>query len=352
MKKMLKTLTVAAALFSAVTFNLAALESGFSQAAAGTVTDDVAGLMDLTGWSDIKFDKVFGFVDINSNASGNLAAAFHVNGSNVLGIAWAGNLWAATPSNSLSMLYGWNTNAVQLTYTQIKDDQYEAQGTVYNFDAETNIISFGAGYGKTVNDKFAFELSGNYTTIGTEIGGYDYDFSVITATGMLYYTLQNDSKINSTLFGGYMGNFLTVSFDFGGTSNSTTTSVNTIDLGYRLEYKPSSNFTYGLKAEVPVSFYENAVGIDFELDNGFSYIIQPEKFIFNMGLKTTLPSIVFPDGADTVYGTFNNEFSAGLSIFATPATRIDLITTADITSGISLDEIWNQNFSLSVRMSF
>lgn len=348
MKKILKTLTVAAALFSAVTFNLAALESGFSQATAGTVTDDVAGLMDLVGWSDIKFDKVFGFVDINSTASGNLAAAFHVNGSNVLGIAWSGNLWAATPSNSFSMLYGWNTNAVQLNYTQIKNDQYTIDGTTYNFDADVNIFSFGAGYGKTVNDKFAFELAFNYLTIGAKIATYDTNISLVTAGAMAYYTLQNDAKIKSTLSGGYAGIF----FNYENDITENDYSVNTINLGYSLEYKPSSSFTYGLKAAMPVSFTDAAVNVNFELDNGFSYIIQPEKFIFNMGLKTTLPSITFPDGADTVFGTFNNEFSAGLSIFATPAARIDLTTIAAITSGISLDEIWNQNFRISVRLSF
>lgn len=353
MKKILKTFGLAAVLFSAVTFNLTALDSGLFNGTAGTVRDDVQNIMDPIEWNTVKFDNVFGFTRINSNQSGNLAAAFHVNGSDVLAIAWNGNLWADVPNNSFTCFYGWDKNGITVNYSQ-----YKAHNTNnidpnlgYTFDDDVNIFTFGAGYGRTINEKFAFAILLNDTMLNAKITTYDFSFSLFTGAADLFYTFKNDGKLNAKLVTGYAGIFMNAETNYGVTTVSADSSVNTIHAGVNLEYKPSSNFTYGLVADVPLAFMDGATVLAFSVKNGFSYAIQPGKFLLNMGLETTLPSITFPDGSDTTYGTFGNTFYGGLSFFASDAIRIDLSADLGLTNGISLYEIWTQNFNLSLRMS-
>ena len=354
MKKILKTFGLAAVLFSAVTFNLTALDSGLFTGTAGTVRDDVQNIMDPIEWNTVKFDNVFGFTSLNSLYYGNLAAAFHVNGSNLLAIQWNGNLWSTIPSNSFTCLYGWDKNAIMVLYNQKKTMTTSVNGGNYTFDDYVNSFSFGAVYGRTINEKFAFGLLANYSTISGTLQGTNQvlSASVINAAGDLYYTFKNDGKLKAKLVTGYTGTFTNWDIELLGTKTSYDASVNSIRAGVNLEYKPSSNFTYGLVASVPFTFYDGGSYLQFLVKNGFSYAIQPEKFLLNMGLETVLPYILFPETGDTSYGTFGNTFYGGLSFFASDAVRIDLSAEVSLTDGISLDEIWTQNLDISLRMSF
>ena len=80
---------------SATDISLQPTNSGLRQATANAIEDDVYHLTDVNSWDKLEFDKVFGFLGINSTKGSDIAAGFHPSFSDgdLISVNWSGNLW-------------------------------------------------------------------------------------------------------------------------------------------------------------------------------------------------------------------------------------------------------------------
>lgn len=355
MKTIKKILGLALVAFSTISL-LTAETSGLRIGSAYTIQDDVYDLNNLITWNRLDFDKFIGFTNISSSSEGNLAGAFHVQKNNVLGLAWNGNLWNdnnnSTQHNSFTAFYGFNNNkALKFTFTEYTRDYttgtYKDYGDYY----------FNLGYGMTVSEKIAFSAYANFELV-KQNGFVDTNLRKETAFGLggtFYYTLAKDAKVNSRFYFAADMNFKGNTTQTGNITVTTDTSSFKFTPGVDLQYKITPKFTYGFNGQTSISFAggdaAKNVNLYFYLQNGFTAKVT-DIVLFNMGIYTSLPSITFPENGETTTGNFYNSFYAGFSFNLTDAVRIDAsayITPAD---GLSFDEVWKQNFNLSVRVKF
>ncbi len=359
MKKSLKMISVVASVFMFATIQLMAETSGLRSGTAYTIEDDVYDLMDVNTWQRLEFDKFFGFTSINSNSSGNFAIATHVQKSNVLGFAWNGNLWnddtSGTSSyNNFTGFYGFNNMAIRATFSE---QTSETTGNNNGF-AYDSYKRFGGNalFGVNPTDKINFNIGAgyyykDYDGVADNTSASESEFDVY---GTFYYIFKNDEKLISKAFVNAEGSFETTSIDYGDTDSDV--KVNEFDLtpGFKLQYKPIKTFTYGFYASIPFVFYggddhDNDTEIRFNIRNGFSAAIKPEKILFNAGISTWLPTIYVPEDEDPSCGSFSNSFYAGFAFNITPAFRLDTYAYIAPADGESFDEIWKTNFHLSLR---
>ena len=355
MKTTKKILAVALIAFTAIA-TLTAETSGLRIGTAYTIQDDVYDLNNVITWNRLDFNKFIGFTNISSSSEGNLAGAFHIQKDNILGLAWNGNLWNdnnnTTQHNSFTAFYGFNKNkALKFTFTEYTQNFetgiYKDYGSYY----------FNLDFGMTVSEKIAFSANANLNFMKRN-GFVDTDLYKSTTFGLggtFYYTIAKDEKLDSRFyFSGTM--------DFTATTNEnafgpikTNTSQFSFTPGVYVQYKITPKFTYGFNGWTRLTFAggdtAKDVNLYFNLQNGFTAKVT-DIVTFNMGIYTTLPSFKFPENGKTEKGNFSNSFYAGFAFNLTDAVRIDASAFISPEDGMSFDEVWKQNFNLSVRVKF
>lgn len=335
--------------------------SGLRAGTASTIEDDVYDLMNVNTWQRLEFEKVFGFTSINSNSSANVAAAIHVQEKNVLGFGWDGNLWNddsdSTSYNNFTGFYGWDNSGLRVTLSESTSEKAGTDEETEIAFKSTKIFTGKATFGMNVSEQLAFWVYAGLSNQKQE--GVESDTSIkITSfalEGGLLFTLKNEENL-------LIKSFVDLSFIHGkekvemkieGYKVSGDFSVNTFSVtpGIKLQYKPTDTFTYGLHASMPIEFQGGDVAsskeVDFNIRNGFSAALT-EKVLLNGGISTWLPSIYIPENGDTYTDDFVNVFYAGFAIYITPAFRLDTYASIEPADGVSLDEIWKENFSISL----
>lgn len=352
--KSLRKIIIAGIILTGISFNAAALNSAAYEGSAQTIEDDVYSLMNILTWNKLKFENFYGFTNINSVSSGNLAFAFRTKNKNMGGIAWQGNLWSESSDNSISGFYGWNKYAIKITLNeQISPAWYLDSNFCENYKNLGGIIDFGCNLNKTVS----YTLSIGYSNITGKINPSQINYSTFLAGGSLFYTLKDEKSINSKLFVDYSGNFAFKSSKNGNKETKTTYNQNEMTLGTVFLYKPNTTLTYGLKAFIPVTITAGdniklKTNIAFEVSNGLSFVLKPDTVLLNTGIHLSLPSFTIEEDEDTVTGNFYTTFYAGLSLILGSNINIDICTDFNPTNGISPSDIWTQNFKISVAARF
>ncbi len=357
MKKSLKLLSAALAFAAAASFAAAqpaVNTSGLREATAYTVEDDVYDLMNVITWNRLQFDKYFGFVDIDGTDDQlNLAVATHTKDGNVLGLGWKGNAWSDVSDNTFTGFYGWKNMAVKGKLGLYTNDAYTdtTVGAVEGYKR----FNLGATFGMTVDKKLAFWAGADITTRSGENKATNakVDRTVFNINGGIYYTLKDENNFVVKAIGSLDMDFNSRNDKISGVKAKTSYGQHTLTAGIKGQYKPTKTFTYGFYAAAPIKFYtgddaSDEKSIDFIVRNGFSAAIKPDTLFFNAGIDTSLPSLTFPEERSMQRGNFSNTYLAGLSIFITPAIRLDAAATITPENGVSCDDVWNQNFMLSL----
>ncbi|MCR5253208.1 MAG: hypothetical protein K6C98_05775 [Treponema sp.] len=382
MKKSIKNIAVAMILGTASTMAFAqphdsgALDSGFRKGAAYTVEDDVYTLMNVNEWQKLQFTNMFGYIDVEGTGdSGNFAVATHLKNKDVLGLRWNGNTWSDESNNTFTGFYGWTNKALKFYITEQTAD-VDATGKFSDmaFGSAADYKNFGLGalFGMNVNQKIAFNAglgldfaSANATqtvVAGPYSASVDVDLNATTfkLNGAFIYTFKEAKDLTVKGYAFYNGAYSTIKASADSYDAKYSTGATDFGVGVKAQYKPTSLFTYGFYLECPWS-----VGVttpdegdsvtssswDLEMGNGLSFTLKPEKFYMNIGLLTEFPSIEKNED-DTTFGDFRNSYCGGLTFLVTPEIRIDLSALITPEDGISFKDVWEQNFSISLRAKF
>lgn len=352
--KSFRKIIIAGIMLTGISFNAVALNSAAYIGSAETIEDDVYSLMNVLTWNKLKFENFYGFTNINSVSSGNLAFAFHTKSKNIGGIAWEGNLWSESSDNSITGFYGWNKYAVRLTLNeQISPAWYLDSNFCTDYKNLGGIIDFGCNLNKTIS----YTLSVGYSNITGKINPSEINYSTILAGGSLFYTLKDEKNSNLKLLLDYSGNFAFRTTKNGNKETTANYSQNEITPGTVFLYKPNSTLTYGLKAFIPVTITAGdnlklKTNVAFEVSTGLSFVLKPDTLLLNTGIHISLPSFTMEEEEETVTGNFYTTFYAGLSIILGSNINIDICTDFNPTNGISPSDIWTQNFKISVAARF
>ena len=352
MKRLMTIVLMSAAIcFNAL--NAMALESAAYEGTAHTVEDNTYAMMNVLDWNKLEFDKTLVFSNMNSTSSGNLAGVFHINKQNVLGLSWEGNLWSETSYNSLTGFYGWDKYAFTLNFTE-----YMSPAWYMDSDICSDYKNLGgkAEFGYLINQMFAAKLGLGFSNVTGRINTSDINYSNFTVGAELVYNMKDEENFKFKLLLGYDGDFAARKATVGNTQTETKYSKNVITNGAKLLYK-SGNFSYGLNASIPISFVSGDgiskdVTFDFNLSNGFSVTLQPDKLLFNTGAEIMFPSIYLHENADSETGIFYTTFYAGFSFILNNYIKVDLCTGLNPNNGITFDDLWHQNFNISLSARF
>lgn len=332
-----------------VSLSIHALNSTSYGSTAATVQDDASFLMNVIDWDNLKFEKFYAFSMLNSTSSGNVAGAFHLTGSDVLAFAWEGNLWSETSYNSLTGFYGWDKFALALNYTGYTSPSWYIDSNVCN---DYKNMGFNAEFGCSINEMFDAALKLGFAKTTGQMTSYEIDDSDFGLGVLLAYNLKNEDDFKIRMILDYQGNFESRKAKSGSVRNEAKYRQNDITIGARLLYK-SDAFTYGLYGAVPISIISGDdvstdLKMEFELSNGFSIVLQPEKLLFNTGIQLTFPSLTFRKNTDVENGIFNTTFYAGFSFILNNMIQLDVGTGINPNNGVSFDDLWNQNFNISL----
>lgn len=310
---------------------------------ASSVDNDSVYFNNLLDWNKLMFPKLYGLVSLDSEKTGNMAAAINLKNGGQLHAFWNGNLWEENPENTFSAMYGLKDKA-------FKGAIYQKQETI--LETSFDVTGLSAGFGMNVNKKFGFTAELSYLwaeTSGVKLSDFILDAGIS-------YKIKEDAKVLSRVYAGWIGNFM--GLDAG--STDVKINENTIYGTYKFQYNVAKNFTYGFKGIMPITFtsgdgIDTSTKISFELHNGFVAKIKP-TLDFAAGIQTTLPSITRTDGS-TTKDDFKNSFYAGLGIDITK--EIELAVSANLhpttddsfgSDGESFDEIWKQSFAISISI--
>lgn len=357
MKKSLKVVAAAAIFASAAALSVSAQVSGLREATASTVEDDVYSLMNVIDWDKLKFKSLFGFTSIDSATSGNLYAALHLENNADLHLGWEGNLWTkSTSKNTFKGLYGWENKAIRLTFSE---NTYDNAGTVNDFNyAKYKNFSGDVKFGMRYSKELAFDAGLGFDTYDYEGTADDTsrDVTNFDLSGAVYYTVLNDGALEAKAFASTNLRFGTTTVKVAGRKTEADANNFRLTPGLKAQYKMSKTFTYGFYGSVPLAFSwgdgPSSKSINFNLRNGFSASVMDDSLLINAGIRTTLPSLTFPEKGSVKRGDFGNEFYAGFSFIVSPELRIDATAVIQPADGESFDEIWNQNFMFSLRVNF
>ena len=352
MKKTTKVLFLTAA-FCLSVLNAYALNSAAYESSAHTIEDDAYAMMNVLDWKNLEFKNACAFSNLNSTSSGNIASVFHINGENVLGLSWEGNLWSETSYNSLTGFYGWDKFAVTLNLTEYMSPSWYMDSTICE---DYKNIGGKSEFGYLINNMFDLKLAlGVANTSGT-INTADINYTDFLIGSTLYYKMKDDSAFKVKFFLDYEGAFASREATVGNNQTKTSYSQNVIKCGTKLLYK-TDMFSYGLYGAIPITIISGDdistdVNLDFILSNGFSVILNPDKLLFNAGAEISFPSITFHENEDTEKGIFFTTFYAGFSFILNKMIKLDISTGLNPNNGISFDDIWNQNFNISLSAKF
>lgn len=352
--KNLKRLAIACLIFAFGT-SAFAINSGLRLGSASTLMDDSYYYMNLVDWEKLSFDKFYGFTAINSPNSINLSAAQKTKDGNLLAYSYNGNLWTKNGYNDFSAFYGFGKMALKF--------DLGLDETTENATEPYTIWIPAISFGMDVSDKFAFSTGLGLSSL--KIDEEDAIYSITSTNVSLfangYYNIKNTDKLFAQAIFGYSGSFdkAVMEFDMEGMdSQESKTNSNSFFLGAELQYKPTSAFTYAMKATFPrFTTFTRAdetsyTTMSFFVNNGFMVELKPNKFFASFGISTTLPSFTFEEDVDTVKGTLSNTYYMGMAINLAPQIRLDGRCTITPTEGISMEKIFQQNLYLSLTAKF
>ena len=355
---------------SATDISLQPTNSGLRQATANAIEDDVYHLTDVNSWDKLEFDKVFGFLGINSTKGSDIAAGFHPSFSDgdLISVNWSGNLWTDQSApfagtgvkdtegnvvngryNHLGAMYGFQNMAIRLYSTSHKADSYtHTLGTLTEY--EHNV--YGAKFGMNFDEPpVYFNVYAQYANAKSD---EDYKLSEPAFGAEVWYVFTESELLTVKAGGNYDGEFTTE--DVGEEIKTTT---NTLGAQLKLQWKPEERLTYGLHAVMPFSFcsYKNDVSGENRdwthfyllLRNGISIALSSEKILFNAGVEITFPYIGSGD-ISPKNGEYENAYYTGFSFYLTEKLRLDACTeiTTLVDNGVSADDLWKQKFRLSL----
>lgn len=359
--KNLKKIMIACLIF-AFGSSAFAINSGLRSGSAFTLMDDSYYYMNLVDWEKLSFNKFYGFTAINSTNSINLFAAQKVKDGNLLAYSYDGNLWTENGYNDFSVFYGFGKMA-------LKFDLGLDETTKENVKEPYTIWIPAISFGMDVSDKFAFSagLGLASSKIETEQAflGETYTitdkYSNVSLFANGYYNIKNTDKLFAQAIFGYSGNFEkeVVESDLENSKpQESKTNSNSFFLSAELQYKPTSAFTYAMKATFPrFTTFTRAdetsyTTMSFFVNNGFMVELKPNKFFTSFGIATTLPSFTFEKDVDTVKGALTNTYYLGMAVNLAPQIRLDGRCTITPTTGISMEKIFQQALYLSLTAKF
>lgn len=316
---------------------------GINFATADTVLENDTYFLNVTDWDKINFSKLFATTDFTLTSRGKLGVATHL-GKGDLHAAWLGNLWDADSYNQFNFLYGIGKLGIMAGFTATK------YGGTYGNHLPTYIPSLSCGY--QISD--AFDVDGTFTgEFGSQSAAgttQSYKDFYIRLGGKYYIKESETVTAFTSLY--YSGFYSNSTIKTSGTDAVVTEdSYHYVIPGFLLNIKPTSSFTYGLKASSSLRFDENSAALYFSISNGFSAQVT-KMLLVNAGLTTTIPSITFTKNQDPETGNFYNYFYGGFSIYLIPEVRLDLSAYIYPADGVSLNEIWNQNFYIGIEACF
>ncbi len=338
-------------------------------ASAYTIEDDAYNFMNVMDWQKLDFNKFYGYTSIDSRTEGNLGAAFHVGGSNVLGITWRGNTWDGNPHNDFNVMYGWNNMAIRGGIIQYSEDSKTINGvTVDSYQIYVPNFEFGMN----VTDKLAFEAGFGigFGSVYAEATGIEMKISqtIPALNAMVSYNILDKGNMSGTLGLGYEGSYGTTTTEATvtilGTSTTTKETVNTNQTKFTPFYKMnvafSDTFTYGLSAAIPFTFSGTSYSVDsdtisetsanyvdFKICNGFRAALAKDKVNVYGGIETDLPRADFSDSSNN--GTFRNTFYGGFDVNLSQEVKAELGGQFTPYNGISMDEIWKQTMYVTIQ---
>ena len=332
-----------------ICISIHAMNSTSYESTAGTIQDDASFLMNVIDWDNLKFEKFYAFSMLNSTSSGNIAGAFHLKDSDLLAFAWEGNLWSETSYNSLTGFYGWDKFAFALNYTGYTSPSWYIDSSVCN---DYKNMGVNGEFGYSINKMFDAALRLGFAKTSGQIATYEIDNSDFGLGALLAFNLKNEDDFRIRMILDYQGNFENRKAVSSSISNEAKYWQNNVTIGTRLLYK-SDAFSYGLYGAVPISILSGDdistdLKMEFELSNGFSVALQPEKLFFNTGIQLIFPSLTFRKDTGVEKGIFNTTFNAGFSFILNNMIQLDVGTGINPNNGISFDDIWNQNFKISL----
>ena len=325
----------------ATDFSVRTRSSELREATARTVEDDVYTLMNVNDWKKTQFNSFIAFTSIDSNSSGNAAVGLHLD-SNVLAFRWKGNLWSDSSTNSFTGFLGWNNLGFKLTISEAHSDTHSIITTSVN---DYSLFGISAEFGMPINDKLYFDTDLDFSIEkGNTSPNTTLSLTEFILFGDIFYILKDTENFTAKIHGGYTGYFDTTKY----LNNDTTENLNVLFTGAKLQYKPIEQFIYGLNAETQISFGDDIFEWDIFIRNGFSLALKPDVLFLNAGIETSLPYILSVNGT-TTKGTFNTDFYLGLSYAPVQNIRIDACADiTNITGGVSVDDMINEKFSLSL----
>lgn len=326
---------------------------------AKAVEDDSYNFMNLISWNKINYDKFYGYTTFeNSDSMGNIGVATHLKNGTALMFHWAGNLWADPESNSFTGFVGYKNLAFGLGYAK-----EETIGEYIGTDIVGKFHSFNVGAGMNVTENIDAFAKFNYKFAKQEESPLTIKFSYPVFTAGVQYNFKEKKDFESHAGAYYKGAYSKITGEAPKTAtyeakyNSTT-----IAPYYKLKIKPINNFYYGFKATVPVTFVKDSDTltkenindyylVEFIFNNGFSADVT-KNLVLTGGLQTELPYIKTPKGSDSLKGQFKNSFYFGGAFKVVPEFQIEAYTEIYPYDGISLDNIWNQVFQLTLSTRF
>lgn len=356
----LVSFTLGAGLFAQ---GIAGTYDGFYYATAYTIEDDAYNFMNVISWKKLNFNKFYAKTSVNSNSSGNLGFATHLNNDSALMLSWNGTLWTDSGMyNNFVALYGIGNLGVSLAFNYSKDSSYSDNPVKYSPYIE-------AGYNLT--DKIDL-YGGFYFNYLKSQDGTINTITKIDPTAVLgaQYKLNDSNNFSSTVGAYYRGVFSNEKdyYSMSDYTSAINSQLNGLYAYYKLNYKPLDNFTYGMYFTPYVTFSSSKVTetrssssnstnsntvttLGFILKNGFSANLT-QKLILNGGIYTTIPSLKFEKDQNVTPSIFFNSFYAGLSLNVTPNVRIDGYSYIYPTSGISLNDLWTTKVYLTCQAKF
>lgn len=346
-------------------------------ATASTIENDAFKFMNVLDWSTVEYDNYLAFVDIGTDATGNLAIAKRVGsgGKNVFGFAWEGNTWAKNHRNTYEYFFGTGNMGLDFTLGVEKESvDFGEAGATAGIDATmvSPVFTFGMNLSETFGVSATFGIP--FAVVDEEINGNDAKASVVTPTLSLGATLKLINKKNATgkLDFGYNGTWAVMTIDYDDFDSKTTvvSPMNTLFAQFRYNNDVTKKLTYGFKAYCGFSFIGKSevkaeVGSSSStttgdlgtslvptIANGVKYALKPTVDLM-AGVSTSLPTVRCADvGGDNdfTYGNMNNTYYAGVSI--KPSKNVSIDGVAVIGYENSLDDIWKDEIHLSVTAKF
>lgn len=259
-------------------------------------------------------------------------------------------------------------------------------------DANKQAPNFGFGGGINFHEKFGFGLF--FNMYGYEVrriqiensnnikNKWKYDaiyYPTLQLDGMLRFrnneTVSDKLKIHLNVFGAYLESDTTpfkeikinpiVSYNF------SVAISNNVVYGFRPEYNfliGTGSLTTRVEGMPDIKTETLTAHLKLSLNNGVTGSLFNDKILLSCGLKTTIIDVssttsenkTADDGkpikgskiSDNLNQFFTNTITAGGALYVTDNFHIDFNTVVDVASGVSLEDVFKQKWSLSLTAIF